>query len=73
VQAKPDSTLTELCAWLRQEYQMEASVALMAKTLGQLGLTLKKRRSMRLNRTVRMWPRNVQPGGTNRPHSTRPN
>ena len=49
---KPDSTLTELCAWLRQEHQMEASVALMAKTLGQLGLTLKKRRSMQLNRTV---------------------
>jgi transposase len=73
VQAKPDSTLTELCAWLRQEHQMEASVALMAKTLSQLGLTLKKRRSMQLNRTGRMWPRNALPGGTDRPHSTRPN
>ena len=73
VQAKPDSTLTELCAWLRQEHQMEASVALMAKTLGQFGLTLKKRRCMQLNRTVRMWPRNAPPGGTDRPHSMRPN
>jgi transposase len=73
VQAKPDSTLTELCAWLRQEHQMEASVALMAKTLSQLGLTLKKRRSMQLNRTGRMWSRNALPGGTDRPHSTRPN
>jgi transposase len=73
VKAKPDSTLTELCAWLRQEHQMEASVALMAKTLSQLGLTLKKRRSMQLNRTGRMWPRNALPGGTDRPPSTRPN
>jgi transposase len=73
VQAKPDSTLAELCTWLRQEHQVEASVALMAKTLGQLGLTLKKRRCMRPNRTVPMWPRNARPGGTDRPHSTPPN
>lgn len=73
VLAKPDSTLAELCAWLRADHAMAASVALMAKTMGKLGLTLKKRRCMQPNRTGRTWPRSVQPGRTGRLRLTRQN
>jgi transposase len=42
VQAKPDSTLAELCAWLEEEHKLKASLPLMVKTLSKLNLTLKK-------------------------------
>ena len=54
VTARPDATLAELCRWLAQTHQVTASSALMHGTLHKLGLTHKKRRSTRLNRTVRM-------------------
>jgi transposase len=73
VRARPDSTLAELCTWLHEEHQMVASVALMAKTMAKLGLTLKKRRCMRPNRTARTWPRSARAGGRDRPRLTRPN
>ena len=62
VEAKPDSTLAELCAWLKQEHKMEASLSLMAKTLDKLGLTLKKRSSMRPSRTARTLPEDARRG-----------
>ncbi len=69
--ARPDSTLVELCAWLREKHEMEASVALMAKTMAKLGLALKKRRSMRPNRNGQSSPQSAQPVKPNRPRLTR--
>lgn len=71
VLARPDSTLAELCAWLREKHKREASVALMAKTMAKLGLTLKKRRCMRPNRNGRTSPKSAQPGKPDRPRLTR--
>lgn len=71
VLARPDSTLAELCAWLREKHEMEASVALMAKTMAKLGLTLKKRRCMRPNRNGPTSPKSAPPGRPDRQHSIR--
>ena len=73
VLVKPDSTLAELCAWLHMEHGMEASVALMAKTMAKLGLTLKKRHCMRPNRTARTWPGSLRPGRKDKPRLTQRN
>jgi len=70
VQAKPDMTLAELCAWLEDERHLKASLPLMAKAMGKLNLTLKKRPCTRPNRTAKMWRGNARPGGTRSPRST---
>lgn len=54
VRAKPDTTLNELRAWLRETHGVVASMGLMWNTLVRLGLTLKKRRSTLPNRHVPM-------------------
>jgi transposase len=51
VAQRPDITLNELRAWLLATQGVSASLGLMHRTLARLGLTLKKRRSGRRNRT----------------------
>lgn len=63
----PDTTLAELRTWLRETHQTSASVTLLSETLLGLGMTLKKRPSMRPNRTARMSRRHASNGSrTNR-------
>lgn len=72
VQARPDSTLAELCAWLEQEHKLKASLPLMVKTMAKLNLTLKKRRCTPPSRTGRMWHASARPGGRRSPCLTSP-
>lgn len=53
VHAVNDQTLEQLCQWLHAEHGVQVSVTTMWKTLGRLGLSLKKRRSMPPNRNAR--------------------
>jgi transposase len=69
VRAHPDMTLAELQAWLRETHQAAASVTLLSETLPGLGLTLKKRPSMRPNRTAPMSRRRASNGPPNNPAS----
>jgi len=64
VKQKPDATIAELRAWLKETHQVSVSTGVMFKTLDQLELTLKKRFSMPPNRTDRMSPRPVRNGVT---------
>ncbi|WP_061292143.1 winged helix-turn-helix domain-containing protein, partial [Azotobacter vinelandii] len=43
VAAAPEQTLTQLCQWIEAEHGVRVSLTTMWKTLGRLGLTLKKR------------------------------
>ncbi len=45
-------TLAELRAWLLETHEVSASEGLLCKTLAELGLTLKKSRSARPNKTA---------------------
>jgi len=65
--AQPDATLDELRAWLRQTHQVSASSGLLWKTLDGLGLTYKKSRCGRRNRTAPMSPGGVSSGATSSP------
>jgi transposase len=49
---RPDVTLEELRFWLRQTHAVGTSLGLMHNTLLRLGLTLKKSRAGRRNRTA---------------------
>src|SRR5208282_292834 len=51
---KPDVTLQALCDRLLAERGVKADTSLMSRFLRRLGLTPKKRRSLRANRTARM-------------------
>ena len=62
VASRPDATIAEQRAWLRETYTISASVGLVWRTLAVLGLTLKKSHSERPNRTARTWPRHVPNG-----------
>lgn len=53
VQAINDQTLEQLCHWLHAEHGVQVSVTTMWKTLGRLGLSLKKRHSMPPSRNAR--------------------
>lgn len=53
VQAAPEQTLAQLCDWARTVHGVQVSVTAMWKTLGRLGLTLKKRPLPQPNRHVR--------------------
>ena len=64
VMARPDATIAELRTWLLQTHKVSASTGLMWKTLAELNLTVKKSRSTRPNRTVRMLPKRAANGGT---------
>jgi transposase len=52
VTARPDATIAELRRWLSETHKIAASEGLMSKTLGQLGLTLKKSHCGRPSRTA---------------------
>lgn len=67
VQACPDATLAELCAWLLATYEVSVSDTLMCKTLALLGLRLKKSPSGRRSRIGLMLPRPVLPGARSNP------
>ena len=45
VAASCDQTLEQLCAWAAREHSVRVGITTMWKTLGRLGLTLKKRPS----------------------------
>lgn len=64
VAAKPDVTLNELRAWLRETHGAVASLGLMWNTLARLGLTLKKRRSTPPSRRVPTSPKRAASGAT---------
>lgn len=67
VKSRPDATLAEMRRWLSDTHQVSASDGLMHGTLGLLGLTLKKKRCMPLNRSEQMSPRRAQRGASNSP------
>ena len=60
---RPDATLEELRAWLRQAHGVAASIGLMHNTLARLGLTRKKSRAGHKSRTAPMWRGGARPGG----------
>jgi len=45
VAAAPEQTLMQLCQWVEAEHDVRVSLTRMWKTLGRLGLMLKKSRS----------------------------
>lgn len=49
----PDQTLAQLCVWVQREHDVRVGVTTMWKTLGRLGLSLKKRPSTPVNRIAR--------------------
>ena len=69
IHVNADATLAELQTWLRETHQTSASVTLLSETLAGLGLTLKKRPSMRPNRTATMSRRRASNGSPNNPAS----
>jgi transposase len=69
VTARPDATLAELRAWLFETHGVSASEALLCTTLAELGLTLKKSRCGRRNRTAPMSRRRAPNGARTRPIS----
>jgi transposase len=66
VARRPDVTLEELRAWLLMTHQVTASLGLMHKTLGRLGLTLKKSRAGPRSRIGPTSPRSALTGGPGR-------
>lgn len=62
VAAQPEATIAELRGWLAETHKVAASDGLLWATLAKLGLTLKKSRSGRRNKTVRMSPKRVPSG-----------
>ena len=67
VARRPDVTLEELRAWLRDHHQVTASLGLMHKTLLRLELTLKKSRAGRRSRTGPTWPSSGPTGAPSKP------
>ena len=54
IEAHPDLTLAALQAWLLAEHQVRLSNGAMWSAVARLGLSFKKRRSGRVNKTARM-------------------
>jgi len=52
-EGSPDGTLQDLCNRLWSERGVKADTSMMSRFLRRIGVTLKKRRSSRANRTVR--------------------
>lgn len=69
VQARPDSTLAELCAWLEEE-QAEGKPAADGEDHGQAQPDAQKRRCTRPNRIGQMWRSSARPGGRRSPRLT---
>ncbi len=64
--AEPDATLAELRDWLAGERGVTVSLGCLWRTLGRLGLRLKKSRFMPPSRTGRTWRRPARLGATAR-------
>lgn len=60
----PDATLEELQTWLRDTHDISVSVSALWTRLARLGLTLKKRRATRPNRTAPTWPARAPHGAS---------
>jgi transposase len=54
IEAYPDLTLAALQAWLMAEHEVRLSNGAIWSAVARLGLSFKKRRSARANKTVRM-------------------
>ena len=67
VAEKSDTTLRELCAWLRDTHGVLVGVTALWRELARLGLTLKKSRSTRPSKTVRTFLPPVPPGAKRSP------
>jgi transposase len=66
VKERPDATVSELREWLLSRHGVSVSHAVMWTALARLGLTRKKRPSTPASRTVRMSPRPVPSGASNK-------
>lgn len=53
VEAANDLTLKQLCNWLEAEHDVRVGISTLWKTLARLGISLKKRRSMRPSKPAR--------------------
>lgn len=53
VNQAPEQTLSQLCEWVQREHGVRVGVTTMWKTLGRLGLSLKKRPSMPASSSAR--------------------
>jgi transposase len=69
ITAHPDRTLAVLQSWLLAEHGVRLSNGAMWSAVARLGLSFKKRRSGRPNRTVRMSRRGAASGGRHSPSS----
>lgn len=69
IEAHPDLTLAALQAWLLAEHGVRLSNGAMWSAVARLGLSYKKRRSGRANRTARMSRRGVASGRRRSPLS----
>ena len=69
IEAQPDLTLAALQEWLLAEHGVRLSNGAMWSAVTRLGLSFKKRRSGRLNRTARMSRRGGGSGGRRSPSS----
>jgi transposase len=67
VEMRPDATIEELCAWLRETHQVTASTTLMWETLGHLDLTPKKRPCTPRSKIARTWRRPAPSGARTSP------
>src|SRR5215469_4960526 len=70
IEAHPDLTLAALQAWLLAEHGVRLSNGAMWSAVARLGLSFKKRRSGRANKTARMSRRGVGSGRRRGPMST---
>jgi transposase len=69
ITAHPDLTLAVLQSWLLAEHGVRLSNGAMWSAVARLGLSFKKRRSVRPSRTVRMLRRGGGSGGRRSPSS----
>ena len=68
VAKEPDLTLEEI----KQRLELDCTIGAIHWVLARLGLTYKKRRGMRPNKTGRTWPRHVGAGDAVKAGSIRP-
>jgi transposase len=69
IEAHPDLTLAALQAWLLAEHGVRVSNGAMWSAVARLGLSFKKRRSARANKTARMSRRGAASGKRRDPMS----
>jgi transposase len=70
IAAKPDITLAELAAMLKQEHGASFALSSVHRFCVRHRMTLKKRRRTRLSSSARTWRAAAEPGSTPSPTST---